>query len=46
MEALVNAVDCVGYSAGELEWIARLYNVNVQGQLGAFLAEMGKVMAA
>lgn len=27
--SLVNAVDCVGYGAGELERIARLYNVNV-----------------
>lgn len=34
--SLVNAVDFVGYSAGELEWIARLYNVSVRGQVGAF----------
>ncbi|WP_018693709.1 hypothetical protein [Algicola sagamiensis] len=31
-----------GYSEDELEQIARLYNIVIEGQLKAFLAEMGR----
>jgi hypothetical protein len=38
----INAVDVVGYSSEELNKIARLYDIKLQGQLELFLAEMGR----
>ena len=36
------SIDCKGYTEEELEVIARVYNINLHGQLKAFLAEMGR----
>jgi hypothetical protein len=38
----IRTVDCVGYSSDELDKVARLYDINLQGQLKLFLADMGK----
>jgi hypothetical protein len=38
----IRMVDCAGYSSDELDKIARLYDIRLQGQLRLFLADMGK----
>jgi len=41
-ELSINNVNAIGYTESEVDDIKRLYNIEVKGQLEAFLLEMGK----